>query len=275
MKKKILFSLGILCLSVVTALAQESNLVKGTLNDAEADRIIKKVTENEDAFRNALGNYVFNRSATIQTLGMGGQITGQYRRDSFMMINDDGRRFERITFFPVSTLTEVEISPEDLEDLGGVNPFALEPSMAAQYKFTYLGKEHIDELDLFVFDVAPKVVPDPRKTSQRFFIGRIWVDDKDLMIVKSKGKAAPETKKQKFPVVETWRENIDGKYWFPSFTSSDDELVFDNGQVVKLRVRVKYTDYRLGHTDVKILDDDDDTNNKEAKPAPTPAPKKP
>ncbi|MCV4640155.1 hypothetical protein OFB62_33150, partial [Escherichia coli] len=78
-----------------------------------------------------------------------------------------------------------------------------------------------DELDLFVFDVTPKVIPDPKKSTQRLFIGRIWVDDKDLMIVKSKGKAVPETKNNKFPVVETWRENVDGKYWFPSFATSD------------------------------------------------------
>ncbi|MBO0237265.1 hypothetical protein, partial [Vibrio parahaemolyticus] len=76
---------------------------------------------------------------------------------------------------------------EDLEDLGGVNPFAIEPSAIPQYNFTYIGKEKIDELDLFVFDVTPKVIPDPKKSTQRLFIGRIWVDDKDLMIVKSKG----------------------------------------------------------------------------------------
>ncbi|MCV4753791.1 hypothetical protein OFC37_30485, partial [Escherichia coli] len=72
------------------------------------------------------------------------------------------------------------------------------------------------------------------------------------MIVKSKGKAVPETKNNKFPVVETWRENVDGKYWFPSFATSDDELVFDNGSVTKIRMRIRYTDYKLGRTDVII-----------------------
>ncbi|RMG07486.1 MAG: hypothetical protein D6735_02690 [Acidobacteria bacterium] len=130
--------------------------------------------------------------------------------------------------------------------------------------FTLLGKERIDELDLYVFDVKPKVIPDPKKSKQRLFIGRIWVDDKDLQIVKSKGKGIPETKDNKFPVVETWRENIDGKYWFPTFISSDDELVFDNGFTVKIRMRVRYYNYKQTRTDVRILDDEE-----QEKPQPT------
>jgi len=273
MKKFFLFGLVISCLAVSAARAQESTIVKGTISAAESDRIIKKVTENETNFRSALTNYVFNRSANVQTLGMGGQVTGAYRRDSFMTFTADGRRFERITFFPVSTLKEISVTPEDLEDLGGVNPFALEPATVSMYNFMYLGKEHIDELDLYVFEVTPKVIPDPKKTKQRLFSGRIWIDDRDLMIVKSKGKGLPETKENKYPVVETWRENVDGKFWFPSYSSSDDEIVFDNGNVVKLRVRVKYADYRQGRSDVKIIDDGDDVSA--PKPSPTPEPKKP
>jgi hypothetical protein len=271
MKMRFLLSLVVLYVFAVAAFAQESTITKGTLNPADVDRIIRKVTENEGDFRGALTNYVFNRSATIQTLGMGGQVSGQYRRDSFMTFSENGGRFERILFFPISTLQDISVTAEDLEDLGGVNPFALEPSVVNLYNFTYIGKEHIDELDLLVFEVAPKAIPDPKKTKQRLFTGRIWVDDKDLMIVKSKGKAVPETKDNKYPVVETWRENVDGKFWFPSYSSSDDELVFNNGNVVKLRMRVKYTDYRQGRSDVKILDDVED----EKKPAPTPTPKKP
>jgi len=270
MKIKILLSLVLVFLTAGVGAAQESTLSKGNVTQADADRIIKKVTENEGAFRSALTQYVFNRNATIQIIGMGGQVTGQYRRDSFMSLLENGKRLEKILFFPVATTPPGFITPEDLEDLGGVNPFALEPGSAPNYNFTYLGQEHIDELDLLVFEVVPKVIPDPKKTSLRLFTGRIWVDDKDLMIVKSKGKGVPETKKNKFPIVETWRENIDGKYWFPSFASSDDELVFDNGSVTKIRIRIKFVDYRQGRTDVKILDEVE-----EPAPTPTPTPTKP
>ena len=200
-------------------------------------------------------DYVFNRNATIQTVGMGGQITGVYHRQSFMALKKDGERFERITYFPMSTITDVQITTTDIEDLGGVNAFALEPEAVPLYNFSFIGKEKIDDLNLYVFDVSPKVMPSP-KSKVRLFQGRIWVDDRDLMIVKSKGKGVPEDKNAKYPVVETWRENVEGKYWFPAFASSDDELVFDSGQSVKLRMRVKYTDYTKGTIDVIVLDDD-------------------
>lgn len=270
--KIVLFGLIVLSASAFGQMRQTSNVVKKDLSQAEIDRIVKTFTANEAEFRAALTNYVFNRSATVQTVGMGGQISGTFRRDSSMSLTEDGKRFERINFAPISTLTEITVTPEDLEDLGGVNPFALEPSVVSQYNFSYVGKEKIDELSLYVFDVSPKVIPNPKKTSLRLFTGRVWVDDQDLQIVKSKGKAVPETKTNKYPVVETWRENIDGKYWFPSFISSDDELVFDSGQSVKLKMRVKYSDYKQGRSEVKILDDGVDVQEE---PKPTPTPKKP
>jgi hypothetical protein len=271
MKKLVLIGILLVSLNASSVYAQSSGIQRAPMSPSEVSRIVKKITVNEQNFRSALNEYLFSRSATIQTVGIGGNITGTYRRDSDMTFTSDGKRIEKIVFFPVPTISEISVTPEDLEDLGGVNPFALEPSAIPLYDFNYVGKERIDELDLYVFDVTPKVIPDPKRSKQRLFTGRVWVDDKELEIVKSKGKAVPETKENKFPVVETWRENIDGKYWFPTFVSSDDELVFDSGQVVKLRMRVRYSNYKVGHTDVKIIGEDEDVKE----PTPTPTPKKP
>lgn len=255
MKKAQMF-LIIFCLAAVSAFAQQpSNIVKTNLSQTEIDRIVKTFTENEKKFRSALTEYVFNRNATIQTIGMGGQITGVYQRQSFMALRPNGERYEKITYFPMSTIKEIQITNTDIEDLGGVNAFALEPGTVSQYDFTFIGKEKIDDLNLYVFDVSPKIMPDP-KSGLRLFQGRIWVDDRDLMIVKSKGKGVPEDKNSKYPVVETWRENVEGKYWFPAYATSDDELVFDSGFSIKMKIRVKYTDYTKGTTDVIVLDED-------------------
>ena len=278
--RNFLFISAVFCFSVFSTFAQTSNIVKTDLSQTEIDKIVKKFTENEAFFRNALNTYAFNRNANIQTVGMGGQITGVYRRDSFMTFSDKSERIEKILFMPMSTLKEVGISAEDIDNLGGINPFAIEPAQVGNYNFTFLGKERIDELNLYVFEVAPKTLPNPKKSNQKFFSGRIWIDDEDLMIVKSKGKALPEGKnmigqEQRFPVMETLRENVDGKYWFPSYSSSDDELVFDSGNSVKMKIRVKYTGYKLGTSEVKILDDDGSEIKEETKPAPSPTPKKP
>jgi len=222
------------------------------LTQAQVDAIIAKFAAKETQFRQALNSYAFKRDALVQEIGMGGQVVGEYHRISDFTFDDRGNRFEKINYFPMPSFTSV--TQEDLEDLGGVNPFALEGGKISQYNFKYAGKERIDELDLYVFDVAPKITPDPKKTKDRFFIGRIWVDDRDLQIVKSKGKAIPETKVNKFPVVETYREQIDGKYWFPTYVYADDDLVFDNGTDLRVRMRVKYTDFVVGRGKVTITE---------------------
>ncbi|MFY9621849.1 MAG: TonB family protein [Pyrinomonadaceae bacterium] len=230
----------------------EAAAISPSLTQAQIDNIIAKFTAKETEFRRALNSYAFKRDALVQVIGMGGQVSGEYRRVSDFTFDDQGNRYEKINFFPMPTFPGV--TQEDLEDLGGVNPFALEAARIGLYNLKYVGKERIDELDLYVFDVAPKVTPDAKKTKERFFIGRIWVDDNDLQIVKSKGKAIPETKINKFPVVESYREQIDGRYWFPTYAYADDDLIFDDGQSMRIRMQVKYTDYKVGRGRVTITE---------------------
>lgn len=238
---------------------------------ADINKIIRAFTAKETEFRAALADYAFKRDALVQTIGMGGQVTGEYHRTSQFVFDNNNQRFEKITFFPSPTLTEVTVTQEDIEDLGGVQPFALEAAKIDQYDFKYSGTERLDELDTYVFDVAPKVIP--KKVSERFFQGRIWVDQQDLQIVKVRGKGVPEGK-QRFPTFETYRQQIDGHYWFPTYTYADDELVFEKGDSVHLRMLVRYTDYKRFSSKVKVVDVDDSEELK-TEPTPTPTPKKP
>ena len=231
--------------------AQQQKPASTTDGSLDIPKIIRAFTTKETEFRKALSEYAFKRDATIQTIGVGGSITGEYHRVSQFVFTDKNERFEKITYFPQPTLTELIFTQEDLEDLGGVQPFALEASKIDQYDFKYVGREQLDELHTYVFDVAPKVLP--KKVSERRFEGRIWVDEEDLQIVKVRGKAVPQGD-QRFPLFETYREQIDGRYWFPTYTSADDELVFPKGQIVHVRMLVRYTDYKRFRSKVKVTE---------------------
>jgi hypothetical protein len=276
--KKLLFLAAIFimpCLSLLRVSAQTTPTNGGTTPPAEVERIIKAFTAKEGQFRRALNEYSFKRDAILQSLGMGGQVTGEYHRVSVFTFDDAGGRYEKISYFPMPSFAG-QVSQEDLEDLGGIQPFALEPSKIPQYEFRYVGKDKIDELNLYVFDVSPKVMPDAKKTKERFFLGRIWVDDQDLQIVKTRGKGVPETKVNKFPIVETYREQIDGRYWFPTYSYADEELVFENGNTLHVRMKVRYSDFELARAKVKIIEvDDPDAPKQETKPPATVIPRKP
>ncbi len=235
--------------SGMTVVAQSES---GTISQIEADKIIGTFTAKEAEFRRALNSYSFKRDALMQSIGMGGQVVGEYHRVSTFTFDDRGNRFEKISFFPMSSMPE--ITAEDIDDLGGINPFALEPSKLALYNIRFVGKEKIDDLNLYIFDVAPKVTPDPKKIKERLFIGRVWVDDQDIQIVKTKGKGIPETKNNKFPIVETYREHIDGKYWFPTYSYADEELIFENGGSLHIRMKVRYTDFAPARATLKVTE---------------------
>jgi len=243
-------ALALLVLSAFSVMAQTNG--NGGMSPAEVDRIVRSFTAKEAEFRRALNSYAFKRDALMQSIGMGGQVVGEYHRISLFTFDDQGNRYEKISFFPMSTLPE--ITKEDIEDLGGIKPFALEPSKIDKYNFRYVGKEKIDELNLYIFDVTPKVMPSPKRVEDRLFSGRIWVDDQDLQIVKTKGKGVPETKNNKFPIVETYREQIDGRYWFPTYSYADEELIFDNGGSIHVRMKVRYTDFTPTSATLKVTE---------------------
>lgn len=219
------------------------------------EEIIRRFTQAESALRDARANYTFTQDVTIQTLAGSTAVTGTYRRVSDILFDDQGKRIEKITYFPPPTLTSLQVTQEDLLDLGIIQPFALTAEDLSKYYVRKVGRERIDELDTYVFDVSPRDPQGMAKRRERYFVGRVWVEDQDYMIVKAAGKAGPEVGQQRFPRFETYREHIDGKYWFPTYTFADDILAFEN-QDIHMRMVVKYTNYKQFTGNITVLPDD-------------------
>jgi hypothetical protein len=223
-----------------------------TRAELPSDEIIRRFAESESRLRNARNNYTFKQDVTLQTLVGSNTPTGTFRRVSEIVYDDQSKRIERITYFPQSTLSGLTVTQEDLQDLGIIQPFALTIEELPKYTVRAAGREKIDDINTYVFDVAPK---DPRalaKAGERYFTGRVWVEDQDFMIVKVQGKAGPEVGNNRYPRFETYREHIDGKYWFPTYTYADDILAFEGGDV-HLRMVVRYTDYKEFTVDFTIV----------------------
>ncbi|HEY5884590.1 MAG TPA: hypothetical protein VIT88_07865 [Pyrinomonadaceae bacterium] len=218
------------------------SLNQGEHSAAETDRIVSAFTAKETEFRKAWAQYSIKRDAKIQTIGPGGQVSGEYQRTSRIAFDDTGKPLEKILFFPTSTLVGLAISTQDLDDLGGVQFFPLEASKVPLYNFKYVGKERIDELDLHVFDISPKALPDAKRIKERFFQGRVWVDTEGNQIVKTRGKGVPEPKNAQFPTVEIFREEIDG-FWFPTYAYADEELMLPGGYPLRIRMRVRFSEF--------------------------------
>lgn len=220
------------------------------------EQLIQKIAANESRLRQEFKQYAFRQEFTLQTIGGRNTVIGELRRISEIVLNDRGQREEKIIYFPPSPLTHM-MTPADYHDLAGVQPFALSLEELPKYRVSYVGRERVDELDTYVFDVTPAVRFDPKKINinERYFQGRIWVDTEDLVIVKVAGQGVPEDGKNQFPKFETWRENIDKGIWFPTYTYADDILEFDT-QNVHIRMVVKLTNYRRFTGTIEVLDEE-------------------
>jgi hypothetical protein len=155
-----------------------------------------------------------------------------------VVFNDDGSREVRLVRSS-GRLRSVQFTAEDKEVIQNINPFALTKSELPLYNLKYEGKEKADELDCYVFSVSPKST----KGGRMYFKGKIWVDDRDLQVVKTIGRPVPQTRENQFPEFETIRQVIDDKYWFPVWTHADSKLRFP-GQEVRIEETITYGEYR-------------------------------
>lgn len=213
--------------------------------------IIKRFAERESEFKLERDNYTYTQTFAIQTIDEDNRPDGEYRMTSDIIFTPDGKRFERVTFAPPNTLQRIMLSEQDLDDVRNVQPFVLNTAELPKYAVKYVGRQQVDELSTYVFDVGPKTI----EKNQRYFQGRVWVDDKDLQIVMTDGKAVPDiiTKNNEnvFPRFRTYRQNIEKGYWFPIYTRADDYLHFRSGDV-HIRMTIRYSNYKRYGSTVKM-----------------------
>jgi hypothetical protein len=213
--------------------------------DFNPQEVIQKFAAKETQFSEARNNYTYRQTVKLQELDGGGNPTGgEWNLVEDIIFTPEGKRMEKVVYAPVQTLRQILLTPEDEQDLRNVQPFVLTAAEVPDYDINYLGPEKVDEIGCYVFSVKPKKLV----AGKRYFEGQIWVDDRDLQIVKSYGKGVGELKhgsgkNQAFPRFETYREQIDGKYWFPTYTHADDTLHFKDN-TVRIRMTVKYQDYK-------------------------------
>ena len=279
---------AVLCLfaliSSVAALA-DTNCEEGNtpLNSAQPSgitpqEIIQKFAAREAIFRQARNNYTYTQDITVQTLD-GSTVDGEFRQVWDITYDDKGGRVENVTFSPQDTLQRISMTREDLDDFRNRLPFVLTTDELPLYSVLYAGLQHVDEIDTYVFDIAPKTM----EKSRRYFQGRIWVDNHDFQIVKTCGRNVPDvhaTSKKKnvqenlTPSFVTYREQIDGQYWFPTYTRADDVLHF-TGNDVHVREIIKYTNYKRFGSKTRIIFKGVAPDQPEQKPDQKPQDKKP
>lgn len=216
--------------------------------DMTPEAVIQKFTANETKVKEARSHYTYTQDVLVQTLN-DKTVDGQFHEVTDISYDDKGKRIEHVTFAEQPTLRGVSLSADDMDDIREFMPWILTAEIAPQYKLTYSGQQHVDDLDTYVFHVGPKTI----EKNKRYFQGRVWVDNRDFEVVKLCGKTVPEQVRAKKheaqevrPTFVAYREFIDG-LWFPAYARVDDTLQF-RAESVHVREIVKLKDYKRAAT---------------------------
>jgi hypothetical protein len=216
--------------------------------DLSPQELVQKFIQGENKVKEARAHYSFTQDVLVQTLN-GTTPDGQFHQVTGVSFDDKGKRLENVTFSEQSTLRGIQVSTEDLDDIRVFMQWILTSDEAAQYNLTYAGQQHVDDLDTYVFHVVPK----KEEKNRRYFEGRVWIDNRDLQVVKLCGKSVREAVRAKKnqpmdvrPTFVGYRQIVDGN-WFPVYARVDDTLHFQ-AQSVHVREIVKFTGYQRAGT---------------------------
>jgi hypothetical protein len=269
-------TLLLLALFTTPALAQGfGTLDPAPPNGITVSQIIEKMGQQESAFSAARNDYTFRQDVKFNTISDDtNRPDGEYHQITDISFDKDGRRVEHVVFAPQNTIEKVIMTENDFKDIEKKLPFVLTAPELPEYNLTYLGRQKVDDLDTYVFDCAPKTLV----KGKRYFQGKVWVDQQDNEIVLINGLTVPQDTRAGHedlsPPYTTYYQQIDDKYWFPTYTKAEGILHFaaQHGalsQDVHVRTVVRYTDYKRFKTSITIhYNGEDITNNKDdsAKP---------
>lgn len=206
--------------------------------------IIKAFSEKEQLYVATRPQYFYRKTIRIQELGPDGRPTGEYVATYDVARSGDGKLYEKGVSAPESSLEYLQFEPDDVQLLTRIPAFPVTPSMLAKYNVQYLNTEKVDEVDCYIFQVSPKTLD----RQHPLFDGVIWVDQKYLEVVKTYGRWITELGEMHppslpFTMFETYRENVDGKYWFPNYSRAEGVYKMKNRDV-QIRATIKWTNFK-------------------------------
>jgi hypothetical protein len=207
--------------------------------------IIKAFAEKEENFLRARTQYGYKKTVKLTEFGKDGQPSGEFQMTVQAVVDPDGKMYEKVVDKQPSSLHAVELTPLNTRALGKLPAYPLIPSQLSKYELRYMGTEKVDEIDCYIFDAKPKLL----ERARALFQGVVWVDKQYLEVVKTYGKWVTDLgdeHAEDLPFVnfETYRENVEGKYWFPNYARSDAYMHFKDTGDVPVRLIVKWSEFK-------------------------------
>ncbi len=206
--------------------------------------IIQTFAKKEELYQGTRPQFAYRKTIRIQEFGPDGNQSGEYIATYDAVRAGDGKLYEKAISAPQSNLQYLQFEPEDAQFLTRTPAYAVTLSQLSKYNVKYLNTEKVDEIDCYIFQVSPKTID----RQHPLFDGVVWVDQKYLEVVKTYGRWVTELGEVHpptlpFSMFETYRENVEGKYWFPNYSRSDGVYKIKDHDI-PIRVTIKWTNFK-------------------------------
>jgi len=207
-------------------------------------QIIAAFIKKEDLYYTERPLFSYRRTIRIQEFGPDGRPSGEYNATYQAVRAADGQLYEKALAAPETSLQYLQFEPDDAHYFTSIPQYPLTTAELNKYNVQFLGTEKVDEIDCYIFQVHPKTL----ERKHPYFDGVIWVDQKYLEVVKTYGKWITDLGPMHpaslpFSIFETYRENVEGKYWFPDYSRSDDMYKLKDREI-PIRVTIKWSDFK-------------------------------
>ena len=207
-------------------------------------QIIAAFSKKEALYQTERPLFSYRRTIRIQEFDPDGHPSGEYIATYQAVRSADGQLYEKALAAPETSLQYLQFEPDDAHYFTSIPAYPLTTEQLNRYEVQFLGAEKVDEIDCYIFQARPKSLD--RK--HPYFDGIVWVDQKYLEVVKTYGKWITDLGPMHpaslpFSMFETYRENVDGKYWFPNYSRSDDVYKMKDREI-PIRVTIKWTDFK-------------------------------
>src|SRR5258707_6705279 len=178
-------------LAALSLLAQEGPLENQPPTGITPEEVITRFAAKEKLFKEARDHYTYRQDIKVQTRD-GDTVTGEFHEVFDVLYDDKGHRIENVVFAPQSSLDQGGLSLDegDIQDFRNRLPFVLTTEEVPEYNILYVGQQEEDQLHCYVFDIAPKKIVG----KNRYFQGRVWVNEHDFQVVKTYGQTWPESR---------------------------------------------------------------------------------
>lgn len=205
--------------------------------------LLKSIADRETENEAARNQYTYRQTVVVEDLDQNGGRLGEFREVRDIVFTPEGKRMEELVGHPSNTLKRLRMTEEDLRDIREIQPLLITRETLFLYEGKYRGEEMMDGVDCWLMEIRPRQI----LSGQRYFDGTLWVDKRDHSIVRLEGQAVPQIQSTKeenlFPHFTTLREKVDGKFWFPVKTYSEDTLYFRTGPQ-RMRMTIRYANYK-------------------------------